>query len=509
MKRLRSLRCWSRASSALLVGLAGAMILPSAQAQSPEPPPTTKSAQPTSAQPTSAQPADSASKGAGTSTAPQVNVEQYTLPNGLTVLLSQDRSLPVVATEMLYLVGSGHERTGRTGFAHLFEHLMFQGSKHHDREYFEPFEPIGGSVNGTTNQDRTNYYQRVPSNYLELPIWMESDRLRSLLPALSQTKLDNQRDVVKNERRQRYEVEPYGMAWWYLGEALYPEGHPYRHSPIGSHEDLSAATLDDVRDFFEQYYVPSNAVLSVVGDFDVGNVKTLLSRYFEDIPAGERAPAPAATVPELSSEVHWSKQDDVELPRVYLAWHTPALFAPGDAELDLWSNVLSEGKSSRLFHPLVYEQKIAKDVFAFQVSQKLSSFYVIAATGAPGVDVDRLHAALREAIDAALTTPPSERELTRAKNAFKKDFFSRIESAGSRASLLATYYLHTGQADYIDEDLGRYTAATASSVHEAARRYLQPGRHVRIDFVPGERSAPLQMLRPSADPSSAAQGDPR
>jgi zinc protease len=509
MKRLRSLPRWSHASGALLVGLASAMTLPSAQAQPAESPPATQPARPTSTQPTNTASGDAASGDAGTVTVPQVNVEQYTLSNGLTVLLSQDRSLPVVATEMLYLVGSGHERQGRTGFAHLFEHLMFQGSKHHDREYFEPFEPIGGSVNGTTNQDRTNYYQRVPSNYLELPIWMESDRLRSLLPALSQAKLDNQRDVVKNERRQRYEVEPYGMAWWYLGEALYPEGHPYRHSPIGSHEDLSAATLDDVREFFKQYYVPSNAVFSVVGDFDEGRVKSLISRYFEDIPAGERAPTPTATVPELRSEVHWTKQDDVELPRIYLAWHTPALFAPGDAELDLWSNVLSEGKSSRLFHPLVYEQKVAKDVFAFQVSQKLSSFYVIAATAAPGVDVDRLHTALRGAIDAALATPPSERELTRAKNAFKKDFFARIESAGSRASLLATYYLHTGQADYIAEDLGRYTSATASSVHEAARRYLQPGRHVRIDFVPGERSAPLQMLQPAADPSSAAQGDSR
>src|SRR5690554_1077443 len=337
MKRLRSLPRWSHASGALLVGLASAMTLPSAQAQPAESFSATQPARPTSTQPTNTASGDAASGDAGTVTVPQVNVEQYTLSNGLTVLLSQDRSLPVVATEMLYLVGSGHERQGRTGFAHLFEHLMFQGAKHHDREYFEPFEPIGGSANGTTNQDRTNYYQRVPSNYLELPIWMESDRLRSLLPALSQAKLDNQRDVVKNERRQRYENEPYGMSWIYLSEALFPKGHPYHNSVIGSHEDLSAATLDDVRAFFNEYYAPANAVLTISGDFDEAQTKALIETYFGAIPAGKRASAPAAPKVERGAPVHVTKTDNVKLPRVYLAWNTPALYAEGDAELDLLS----------------------------------------------------------------------------------------------------------------------------------------------------------------------------
>lgn len=443
-------------------------------------------------------------------TVPQIAVEQYTLPNGLTVLLSQDRSLPVVATEMLYLVGSGHERAGRTGFAHLFEHLMFQGSKHHDREYFEPFEPIGGSVNGTTNHDRTNYFQRVPSNYLELPIWMESDRMRSLLPALTQAKLDNQRDVVKNERRQRYEVEPYGMAWWYLGEALYPVGHPYRHSPIGSHEDLTAATLDDVKEFFAQYYVPANAVFALVGDFEVARAKELIEKYFGDIPGGQRAPAPRAEVPELTTPVHWVAQDDVELPRIYLAWHSPPLFAEGDAELDLWSSVLGEGKTSRLFNPLVYQQKVAKDVAAFQVSQKLSSFYVVMATAAPGVTIDRLYEALEKALDKALEKPPTERELTRAKNTFKKDFFARIEAAASRASTLTSYYLHTGRADFIAEDLARYENATPETVHAAAQRYLCSTRRARIDFVPGDRQTPVRVLSgaPPTNPSAPSPTTP-
>src|SRR5688500_14440126 len=218
------------------------------------------------------------------SSAPKVPVEQYQLDNGLTVLLSEDHALPVVSIEVLYLVGSGHERQGRTGFAHLFGHLRFQGAEHFDHDYFKPYEPIGGQVNGSTSRDRTNFYQVVPSNFIKTPFWMESDRMHHLLPALTQEKLDNQRDVVKNERRQRYENAPYGMAPWYLGEALYPPGHPYRHSPIGSHEDLSAATLEDVQGFFKQYYVPANAAIAIVGDFESGEAKQLVSHYFGAIP---------------------------------------------------------------------------------------------------------------------------------------------------------------------------------------------------------------------------------
>ncbi len=425
-------------------------------------------------------------------TAPHVPVEQYRLPNGLTVLLSEDHRLPVVATEVLYLVGSGHEKPGRTGFAHLFEHLMFQGSKHHDAEYFTPFEPIGAAVNGTTNADRTNYYERVPSNFLELSLWMESDRMRSLLPVLSQQKLDNQRDVVKNERRQRYEVEPYGLAFNHLGQMLYPENHPYHHDTIGSHEDLTAASLTDVQEFFRRYYAPANAVLTIAGDFDPTATKALVERYFGDIPGGERASAPSATVPELPGIVHWIKQDDVELPRVYLAWHSPALYAPGDAELDLWSSVLTDGKTSRLFQPLVYEQKVAKEVAAFQASEKLSSSFVIIATAAPGVSADKLESALKAALHEALAKPPTERELERAQNAFKKSFYQRIEAVDSRASMLANYYLHTGRADYLAEDLQRYVAATPTSVHDVAKRYLDTQRFVRLDFVPGGRNVPAE-----------------
>lgn len=421
---------------------------------------------------------------AATTATPHIDVEQYQLDNGLTVLLSEDKSLPVVATEVLYLVGSGHEAKGRTGFAHLFEHLMFQGSENFNKEYFEPYEPIGGNVNGTTNRDRTNYFERVPANYVELPLWMESERMQNLLPTLDQAKLDNQREVVKNERRQRYENEPYGMAWWHLGEMLYPPGHPYRHAPIGSHEDLSAATLQDVQGFFKQYYVPSNAVLTIVGDFDRERTKALVERYFGPIPGGARAPRPTAAPPQLNGINKLVVEDDVKLPRIYLAWHTPALFAPGDAELDLLSSILTDGKSSRLFKPLVYDQKVAKDVAAFQVSQHLSSFYVIQVTAAPGETIDKLYTSTLAAFEKALANPPTDDELERAKNRYKKSFYERIETALSRASTLAAYYQHTGDANYLAKDLVRYTETTSAKVHEAARKWLDPKNFVRIDFIP-------------------------
>lgn len=419
--------------------------------------------------------------------APVLPVEQYVLPNGLTVLLHEAHEQPVVAVEVVYLVGSGHEPKGRTGFAHLFEHLMFQGSKNYDQEYFTPFEPIGADVNGTTNYDRTNYYEELPSNYLELPLWLESDRMRSLDEALTQDKLDNQRDVVKNERRQRYEIAPYGMDFWYLGEALFPAGHPYHHTPIGSHEDLSAASLDDVRSFFERYYVPRNAALVIAGDFDRARVKSLVQKYFGDIAGGERAARPKAEPVTLPGPVHWVAEDDIELPRVYLAWHSPALFEAGDAELDLLSSVLTTGKTSRLGKSLIYEKRLAKEIAAYQVSQRLSGIYVIEATAAPGVSVDQLAAELDAELTKALATPPSADELERAKNGYKKDFYLRLETYQSRASLIGGYFLFTGNGDYIGADFGRYEDASSDGIFNAAKAALDPTRRVRLDFVRGQK----------------------
>ena len=412
-----------------------------------------------------------------------IDVEQYQLPNGLTVLLNHDARLPVVAVEVRYLVGSANERPGRSGFAHLFEHLMFQGSENYNDEYFKPLTPIGASVNGTTNVDRTNYYERVPKEYLELALWLESDRMENLLPALSQKKLDNQREVVKNERRQSYEDRPYGIVWLRLFKNLFPQGHPYDHTPIGSHEDLTAASLDDVKSFFRKYYVPANAVVTIVGDFDRKTVKALVQKYFGHLKPGQRAKKPEAPAVVLKEDVHVIEEDEVKLPRVHYAWHTPALYAKGDAALDILSTVLTDGKTSRLYKPLVYTQKVAKDVAAYQVSMALGSFYVVHATAAPGKTKDELVAALDKVLTEALSKPPTKQEMQRAINGWKKSFYGRVESVLTRAQLLSTYYHIAGSPKYLSKDLARYTSLTAKDVHDAAKTWLSAKR-VRIDIMP-------------------------
>ena len=421
--------------------------------------------------------------------APTIDVEQYTLDNGLTVLLNHDARLPVVAVEVRYLVGSSHEVEGRSGFAHLFEHLMFQGSANYDEEYFKPLSPIGAAVNGTTSNDRTNYYERVPREYLEMALWLESDRMENLLPALTLEKLNNQRDVVKNERRQSYEDRPYGMFWLRAFDALFPKGHPYDHTPIGSHADLTAASLDDVKAFFRTYYVPSNAVLTIVGDFDREAIKPLVAKYFAHLAPGKRAAKPSAPMPVLAEDKHIVEQDEVKLPRVHFLWHTPALYADGDSALDLLSSVLTEGKTSRLYKPLVYEQKVAKDVGAYQVSMAVGGFYVIQATAAPGKSLDEVVTALEAAITNALATPPTDDEMARVINGWKKSFFGRVESVLGRARLLSTYYHLAGRPDYLAADLARYTQLDAAAVHGEAKKWLSKKR-VRIDIVPVEKKDP-------------------
>lgn len=435
---------------------------------------------------------------------PTLDVEMYTLDNGLTVLLSRDTRLPVVAVEVRYLVGSGHEPPGRTGFAHLFEHIMFQGSANFDDEYFKPLEPIGAAVNGTTNTDRTNYYERVPKEYLELALWLESDRLANLLPVLSKDKLDNQRDVVKNERRQSYEDRPYGMVWLRMVDNLFPEGHPYHHPTIGSHADLTAATLDDVKSFFRQYYAPANAVVTIVGDFEPDNAKALVGKYFGSLPAGTRAPTPKVEPVVLAESVHLTETDEVKLPRIHLAWHTPALYADGDAAMDILATVLTDGKSSRLYLPLVYEQKVAKDVAAYQVSMGQAGFFVIQATAAPGKTVAELEAALEAAVAQALATPPSDEEMKRAVNGWRKSFYGRIESVLQRAQLLSTYYHLAGSPDYLGKDLARYTGLTAAQVHAAAQTYLSANR-VRIDITPAADAPKKKPVKKPVKKPAAGQ----
>ena len=412
----------------------------------------------------------------------------HTLDNGLDVLVHEDHDCPIVAVNVWYHVGSKNETPGRTGFAHLFEHLMFEGSKHYDKGYFQPLQEAGGSLNGSTNADRTNYWQVMPTNALELALWMESDRMADLLPALTEDKFSNQRDVVLNERRQNYENRPYGFAGMATVAALYPPDHPYHWLTIGAATDLVAATLDDVRAFFLTYYRPLNASLALAGDIDTEEALALGSRYFGDIEAGSTPPpvAPSAVTPP-ASDVRLLIEDRVELPRLYIAWHSPSLFAPGDAELDLISDVLAGGKTSRLYRALVYEQRIATEVAASQSSRELGSFFQIVATAAPGRSAMELERAiateLARVIDSGPTVPEMERCLAQAE----ASFIHRLQTVGGfggKSDQLNAYNVYLGDPGFFDQDLDRYTTVTADSLRQTAARWLTPSGRVLVSVVP-------------------------
>mgnify|MGYP000330188522 CR=1 FL=1 len=425
-----------------------------------------------------------------------IEVIKETLPNGLTLVMNPDHRVPTVAIEVRYMVGSGHERAGRSGFAHLFEHLMFQGSKNYDQEYFTPFTPIGGKVNGTTNTDRTNYFEQVPAEALELALWMESDRMEGLLAALTQEKLDNQRDVVKNERRQRYENTPYGMVWKLFSNHLFPQGHPYQHTTIGSHEDLTAATLDDVKAFFKQYYVPANAIITLVGDFEPKEARQLVNKYFGHLASGQRAQRPQFDpIPNQQRQVI-TYQDRVKLPRVYFAWHTPALYQAGDAEMDLLASLLTSGKTSALYRPLVFEKQIAKEVFAFQVSQALGSYFVVGATAAPGQDLDALSVELEGELMKTLSGKVSKQNFTRALNEWRKSFYSRVESVMDRAHQLSTYEHLLGHPNRFSFDLERYTKLSSQQVMTSANTWLKGSEPLVIRVVPEATQAVIDRSAP-------------
>src|SRR5215203_2873511 len=344
----------------------------------------------------------------------QIPHSKRTLGNGLDVIVHEDHRLPMVAVNIWYHVGSKNERPGRTGFAHLFEHLMFEGSEHHDHGYFPPLQRAGGQLNGSTNADRTNYWEVVPTGALELALWMESDRMGYLLPALSERKFTNQRDVVLNERRQNYENRPYGLAGVALAAALFPPDHPYHWITIGDPDDLRAASLGDVKTFFETYYHPGNASLTLAGNIETARALDLAERYFGEIPRGPVPPPVNAGIP-TTAEQSLLLQDRVELPRLYLSWHSPAMFHAGDADLDLGADVLAHGKTSRLYQRLVYERRVAADVSAYQHSRELSGVFQVATTAAAGVSLPVLEEAIKEALHEIAASGPTADELERAQ----------------------------------------------------------------------------------------------
>jgi zinc protease len=424
----------------------------------------------------------------------QIPYTKTTLGNGLDVIVHEDHQLPMVAVNLWYHVGSKNERPGRTGFAHLFEHLMFEGSAHHDAGFFEPLQRAGGLLNGSTNTDRTNYWEVVPAGALDLALWMESDRMGHLLPALTQEKFANQRDVVLNERRQNYENRPYGLAGIALSSALFPPDHPYHWITIGDPDDLRAASLDDVRTFFETYYHPGNASLTLAGDVGTDRALELAEQYFGEIPRGPEPPpvsAPAVAMVDRSLLL----EDRVELPRLYLSWHSPAMFAPGDAELDLAADVLAHGKTSRLYRQLVYERRVATDVSAYQHSRELSGLFQIACTAAAGVALPILEQAMMEAVQTLAANGPTAAELARAEAQTEAQFVYRLQTVGGfggKSDQLNAYNVFKGNPGFFDADLTRYQSVTGEGMATEVARWLVGQPRVALSVVPrGERALAL------------------
>jgi len=439
--------------------------------------------------------------------------EKYRLRNGLEVILRPDHRLPIVAVNLWYHVGPANETQGRTGFAHLFEHMMFQGSGHVPEDgHFRLLEGAGASlINGTTDFDRTNYLEDLQANQLELALWLESDRMGFLLDRLDATMLANQQDVVRNERRQSVENAPYGLVDEHLWHLLFPEGHPYYASVIGSHEDIQAAKLEDVRDFFRRYYAPNNASIAIVGDIDVERTKTLVEKYFGSIPAGPPVPKIEVVTPPLTGEQRAVVSDQVELPRAIMAWLTPPIFKPGDAEGEMVSRILGGGKASRLYKRLVYDKKIAQSVSAAQISLTLGSVFQIASTAKPRHTAEELEREIDDELARFADQGPTQTEVDGARNAIQASIWMSLESLGGFSGVadrLNRYNHHLGDPGYLEKDLARYDAITPEKLRDFVRQWLPRERRVLVHGVPGEKQLPPDPTAPAMPEPEMGAGPP-
>jgi zinc protease len=409
-----------------------------------------------------------------------------TLANGLDVIVHEDHHVPIVAVNIWYHVGSKNERPGRTGFAHLFEHLMFEGSEHYNKGFFPPLQQAGAQLNGSTNTDRTNYWEVVPTSAVDRALWMESDRMGYLLPAVTRERFETQRDVVLNERRQNYENRPYGLAMMAITTALYPPDHPYSWMTIGSADDIRAMQLEDVQAFFRTYYHPANASLVLAGDIETPRAFDLAEQYFGDLQPGTR-PLPVIATASLMREHRLVLEDRVELPRLYIAWLSPAMFAADDAELDLVAELLANGKTSRLYQTLVYERRIALDVSAHQHSRELGSFFLLAATAAPGHSLADIYAEIDAESDRLSAMGPSDSEMERGRALAEAQFMYRLQTVGGfggKSDQLNAYNVLLGNPGFFAADLDRYRGATHDSVRSAAARYLRRDARVVLSVIP-------------------------
>jgi len=412
--------------------------------------------------------------------------EKVTLSNGLDVILHEDHSIPLASVNVWYHVGSKNEVPGRTGFAHLFEHVMFEGSGHHNSSHFEPLQKVGANLNGSTNPDRTNYWEDVPSNYLELALWLESDRMGFLLDALDQQRFEVQRDVVKNERRQSYENRPYGMAQWNIQEAVFPLPHPYHWMTIGSQEDLDAASLDDIKDFFRRFYSPSNASLSIAGDIKRDETLEIVNRYFGDLPPGPPVRRIGRFDSGLGGRVELEMRDKVSLPRLYIVWPALPDNDPDEGALEMLRAVLADGQSSRLYRSLVYEKQIAQSVGVRNYSAEIAGQFIVEVTAAAGHSLDEVEAAVDAEIDRIWREPPTEEELQRARNRLESSHFrqlARIGGFGGRADVLNYYNVLYGDPDMINTGLEKYLAVQREDILRVGPRVLDR-RQVRMKVLP-------------------------
>ena len=429
----------------------------------------------------------------------KVPVETYVLPNGLKVTIHEDHSAPLVAVNLWYHVGSGREVKGRSGFAHLFEHMLFQGSEHvGDDQHFAIVQDAGGMLNGSTNTDRTNYFELVPSNFLERMLWLESDRMGFLLGPLNQAKLDNQRDVVKNERRQNYENRPYGMTQIRLGELMYPPEHPYHWPTIGYQEDLTNASVDDVKNFFSNWYNPNNCSLVIAGDVKPAEVKKLVSKYFAGLPAGPKPPPLTAKPVSLTADKREVIEDRVTLPQLTLAWPTVPLWADDDAALDVATGILAQGKSSRLYQRLVYKEQSAQNVGAFQFSRELAGMAQISATAREGFNLTQMEQAIMEEVNRLAKDGPTPDEMAMAKNVSEANSVFALRSLLGKADRINSYMTFRGKPDLFNEDLDRVRKVTAADVQRVAQTYLTKP-HVILSTVPNGKKE-LAAAMPGVQP---------
>jgi zinc protease len=419
---------------------------------------------------------------------PDLKYEKYTLPNGLVVILREDHRLPLVAVDLWYHVGPVNEKAGRTGFAHLFEHMMFEGSEHvGEKAHFKYLEGAGATgINGTTSYDRTNYFETVPSNQLDLALWLESDRMGFLLETLDRAKLTNQRDVVRNELRQD-EGQPYDVAEEAVGHLLFPKGHPYYGNVIGSHADVEAARLLDVRDFFQHYYTPNNASIAIVGDFDAATIRDKVAKFFGPIPAGPAVEKVSVTTPSITSERRETVTDTVQLPRLSVAWLTPEAFHPGDADADMFIDILGGGKTSLLYQKLVYEKQIAQSVNCGNESLMVTSTAQCQITARPGVKLEDLEKAFDEEVDRLRTEGPTQEELDRARTQMLSEMIEGLQRLGGVADMMNRYNQYEGDPGYLAKDVARYETLTPKEIQKFGADTFQKNQRVVVYCEPGKK----------------------